>query len=143
MYGDDMTYLKSYKWTYDISVNDETIVSDKVPPISDNQEIINEKQGSFINYIDGMGEDNSPNKDEHQAVTGVVEVTQYKEVTKTTTTSGSMVYIIAAAAVIIVALAVVAIIVVKKRDDANLQQATNSLANDFQEITEKTDEITD
>ncbi len=25
-------------------------------------------QGDFVNYIDGMGEENSPNKDDHKSV---------------------------------------------------------------------------
>ena len=33
MYGDDMTYLKSYKWTYDLEVNDKKVITDGVPPI--------------------------------------------------------------------------------------------------------------
>ena len=70
MYGDDMTYLKSYKWTYDITVNDKSIVKDQTPVISDDQQTLEKNQGSFINYIDGMGEENTPNKDNHQAVVG-------------------------------------------------------------------------
>lgn len=139
MYGDDMTYLKSYKWTYDISVNDETIVTDKVPPVSDDEKTLEEKQGSFINYVDGMGEENSPNKDDHQSVTGVVmrtqtateviDVTQYKPVSDTSSGAGSMVYILVGAGVLIIALAVVAIVIVKKRDDSNLQQTSNNSGN--------------
>ncbi|MBQ8007307.1 MAG: hypothetical protein IJ598_11450 [Ruminococcus sp.] len=91
LYGDDMTYLKSYKFTYGISVNGKELLSDGVLPISDDQETLNERQGGFINYVDGMGEENSPNQD-HEAVKGkehptynvyenqVVEVTRYEDV---------------------------------------------------------------
>lgn len=142
MYGDDMTYLKSYKWTYDVSVNDETILTDKVPLVSQDEEILSEKQGSFVNYVDGMGEENTPNKDDHQAVTGVVkrtqsvteivDVTQYQNVSGSSSGSGSTILIIAIA-VIIVVLAAVAIIIVKKRDDsaqAESSETVNMLNND-------------
>ena len=62
MYGDDMTYLKSYKWTYDLEVNDKKVITDGVPPITSDEETLNERQSSFINYVDGMGEENTPNE---------------------------------------------------------------------------------
>lgn len=124
MYGDDMTYLKSYKWTYDITVNDETIVTEKTPPVSRDEETLAEKQGSFINYEDGMGEENSPNKNNHQAIISTQVVTQYVDVVQNNPNSNSgnsggssMVYIIVGAAIAIVVLAIVAIIIVKKRDE--------------------------
>ena len=55
MYGDDMTYLKSYKWTYDLEINDEKAITDGVPIITKDEETLNERQSSFINYVDGMG----------------------------------------------------------------------------------------
>lgn len=89
LYGEDMTYLKSYKWTYDLTDGDTTIVSDGVLPITDDEEILNSRQSQYINYVDGMGEENSPNKDNHQSVVGqrstivqneVVDVTRYEDV---------------------------------------------------------------
>ncbi|MGN0490090.1 cohesin domain-containing protein [Ruminococcus sp.] len=120
MYGDDMTYLKSYKWTYDITVNDKTIVEDKTPVISDDAETLEKNQGSFINYIDGMGEENSPNKDNHQAViaTEYVDVTRYENVT--TNGSFNMMPIIVIVAVVVVVGAIIAILIIKKRDDAKI-----------------------
>ncbi len=121
MYGDDMTYLKSYKWTYDISVNDEAVVSDKTPPVSRDEETLKTKQGSFINYIDGMGEENSPNKGEHEAIKTTEIVTHYKDVTQNNPSGGSNVnatYIIIASAIGIIALAMIAIMIVKKRDES-------------------------
>lgn len=123
MYGDDMTYLKSYKWTYDITVNDEAVVSEKTPPVSRDEETLSKKQGSFINYEDGMGEENSPNKSNHQAVISTEVVTQYKDVLQdnpTNSTSGgsSMLYIVIGAAIAVVVLAIVAIVIVKKRDES-------------------------
>lgn len=128
MYGDDMTYLKSYKWTYDITVNDKSIVKDQTPIISDDQQTLEKNQGSFINYIDGMGEENTPNKDNHQAVVGSVPgtqiATQYVDVTiyENVSSDGSfnMMPIIVIVAVVVVAGAIVAILIIKKREDAKI-----------------------
>ncbi|MED9970777.1 MAG: cohesin domain-containing protein [Ruminococcus sp.] len=68
IYGDDMTYIKKFKWTYDLKINDETVISDEPPLITDDEELIKNYQGAYINYVDGMGE-NSPNADDHEAVT--------------------------------------------------------------------------
>lgn len=128
MYGDDMTYLKSYKWTYDITVNDKSIVKDQTPVISDDQQTLEKNQGSFINYIDGMGEENTPNKDNHQAVVGSVPgtqiATQYVDVTRYENVSSdgsfNMMPIIVIVAVVVVAGAIVAILIIKKREDAKI-----------------------
>ncbi len=77
MYGEDMTYLKSYKWTYDLSVADNKIVSDGVLPVSQDKDTLDNNQGSFINYVDGMGEENSPNQvADHPAVVGALAANQ-------------------------------------------------------------------
>lgn len=128
MYGDDMTYLKSYKWTYDITVNDKSIVKDQTPVISGDQQTLEKNQGSFINYIDGMGEENTPNKDNHQAVVGSVPgtqiATQYVDVTRYENVSSdgsfNMMPIIVIVAIVVVAGAIVAILIIKKRDDAKI-----------------------
>ena len=128
MYGDDMTYLKSYKWSYDITVNDKTIVKDQTPVISDDKQTLENNQGSFINYIDGMGEENTPNKDNHQAVVGSVPgtqiATQYVDVTRyeNVTSNGSfnMMPIIVIVAIVVIIGAIVAILIIKKRDDAKI-----------------------
>ena len=128
MYGDDMTYLKSYKWSYDITVNDKTIVKDQTPVISDDKQTLENNQGSFINYVDGMGEENTPNKDNHQAVVGFVPgtqiATQYVDVTRyeNVTSNGSfnMMPIIVIVAIVVIVGAIVAILIIKKRDDAKI-----------------------
>ena len=125
MYGDDMTYLKSYKWTYDITVNDKTIVEDKTPVISDDAQTLEKNQGSFVNYIDGMGEENTPNKDNHSAVVGGTQIaTEYVDVTRyeNVPASGSfnMMPIIVIVAVVVVVGAIIAILIIKKRDDAKI-----------------------
>lgn len=124
MYGDDMTYLKSYKWTYDITVNDESIVTDQTPVISEDEQTLKNNQGSFINYIDGMGEANTPNKDNHQAVAGSQFATEFIDVTRyeNMPLSGSfnMMPVIVIVAIVVIAGAIVAILFIKKRDDAKI-----------------------
>ncbi len=117
MYGDDMTYLKSYKLTYDITVNDEVIVSDKPPVVNDDEETLKQKQGGFINYDDGMG-DNSPDKNSHRAIisTEVVDVTRYEQADSPS--SGSTLTIFVIIGIVVVVLAVIAVVIVKKRDDS-------------------------
>lgn len=131
MYGDDMTYLKSYTWTYDITVNDETIVSDQTPLISDDEQTLQNNQGSFINYIDGMGEENTPNKDNHEAVVSGTQIaTEYVDVTRyeSVTSSGSfnMMPIIIIVAIVVVVGAIVAILIIKKRDDAKISSENDN-----------------
>lgn len=124
MYGDDMTYLKSYKWSYDITVNDKTIVKDKTPVISDDKQTLEKNQGSFINYIDGMGEENTPNKDNHQAVLGTQIATQYIDVTRyenvSSDASFNMMPIIVIVAIVVIIGAIIAILIIKKRDDTKI-----------------------
>lgn len=69
IYGDDMTYLKSYTWTYDLVINDDTVIKDEPPLITTDEKLISQYQGSYINYVDGKGEKNSPEEGDHQAVT--------------------------------------------------------------------------
>lgn len=133
MYGDDMTYLKSYKWSYDITVNDKSIVKDQTPVISDDKQTLENNQGSFINYVDGMGEENTPNKDNHQAVVGSVPgtqiATQYVDVTRyeNVTSNGSfnMMPIIVIVAIVVIVGAIVAILIIKKRDDAKISDVND------------------
>lgn len=125
MYGDDMTYLKSYTWTYDISVNDNAVVSDQTPLINDDEEYAEKNSGSIVNYLDGMGEENTPNKDNHPAVVGYSQtVTEIVDVTKANSSSEEsgdfpITTVIIGTAVMIVVLAVVGVVVIKKRDDGN------------------------
>ena len=125
MYGDDMTYLKSYKWTYDLVVNGDKVITDGVPLITDDEETLNSRQSSFINYVDGMGEENSPNKDNHEAVEGqhhatynvyendVIEVTRYEDV-EGNPTKNSNFWILAIGIPVVAALVIAAIVIVIK-----------------------------
>ena len=125
MYGDDMTYLKSYKWTFDLEVNGEKVIEDGVPTITTDEDTLNERQSSFINYVDGMGEENSPNKDDHQSVEGkhhatynvyendVIEVTRYEDVANNPTKSSNF-WILIIGIPIVAALVIAAIVIVVK-----------------------------
>ncbi len=69
MYGKDITYLKNYTLTYDLSVNGKAAVKDEVPPLSKDEQLNNKYQGSFTNYADGKGEKNGKGNS-HISVTG-------------------------------------------------------------------------
>ena len=75
MYGEDMTYLKSYTITCNVSVNGNEEEKNLTPIV--NPDCVNDSsfQGSFINYIDGMGENNTTNKSNHQIAKTVEENT--------------------------------------------------------------------
>lgn len=130
MYGDDMTYLKSYKITCKLWVNGEEVEQNAVPIVNDDTANEEKIQGDFVNYIDGMGEENSPNKDDHKSV--VVEKkyistqtnTKVEDVTKVVESSngngsGSTTTIIIIVAIVVVLLAAGAVIIVKKKDEKN------------------------
>ncbi len=144
MYGDDMTYLKSYTWTYNITVNDETIVSNQVPKISEDEETLQKKQGGIINYLDGKGEKNSPDKDNHSAVIGyTVVATEYVDVTKNVSNSNqngeSSLFspLIIGAGVLAIILAVVCVLILQMRN-APTDSTVNSTDKYF-EIDETND----
>ncbi len=141
MYGDDMTYLKSYKITCKLWVNGEEVKKDVVPIVNDDTANKEKIQGDFVNYVDGMGEDNSPNKNDHKSVvvekkyistqqnTQVVDVTKVVE-SSTGNNSGSTTTIIIIVAIVVVLLAAGAIIFVKKRDEKNGKTAGNNSEKD-------------
>lgn len=130
LYGNDMTYLKSYTWTYDVTKGNEAIVSDGVLPISKDEETLNSRQSHFINYVDGKGEENTPNKDNHESVVGkqhstkieqdVVEVTRYEDVNNGSSSKNnsgiSPMLFIAIAAPIVIILIVIAIVLANKKN---------------------------
>ncbi len=70
MYGKDMTYLKSFTLTNDVSVNGKKVIKNETPVLSKNSKYNNEYQGSLVNYADGKGEKNGSGKN-HVQVTGV------------------------------------------------------------------------
>lgn len=136
LYGDldKMETLTSYTITCDISVNDEVVSKDKTPIVNEDKSDENKMQGDFINYIDGMGEDNTPNKNDHKSVVVskyyITQVeTQVVDVTKSPADSApggfSPVPIIVIIAIVIVVLAIVAVVIVKRKDDSKLEDNTD------------------
>ncbi len=72
LYGENLEYLKKYKFTYDMTVDGEKIVDDAVPPVNEDENTLQNNQGDFINYEDGMGDENTPNKSDHKMVGSIV-----------------------------------------------------------------------
>jgi preprotein translocase subunit SecE len=129
MYGEDMTYMKNYTLTYDISVNGDNIGEEMPAPVTDDESFVADHQGDFINYSDGKG-DNSKDSEEHQPVTQVVEkvvdVTKQISSTSSESSNNSTVTVLVIVAIIIVILAIVAVLIVKKKDDdINAASAAN------------------
>ena len=56
LYGEDLEYLKNYKFTYDLTRGSEVIVSDKIPIVNTSQDVFDQYSGDFINHNDGMGD---------------------------------------------------------------------------------------
>lgn len=82
LYGEDMGYLKSYKLTYDLVVDGEAVVKDAVPLVNSDDDVISAYEGDFVNYSDGMGEENSPQEEQNHVRIGNGIKTDVIEVTK-------------------------------------------------------------
>ena len=82
LYGDNMDYLKSYTFTYDLTIDDEQLLTDGTPPVNDDEANVQTNQGDFINYADGKGEDNSPLKGEEHVSIGSAVIRKIVEVTR-------------------------------------------------------------
>lgn len=121
LYGEDNPYLKSYKLTYDIAVNGEVVSTNQTPAVNSEKENINQYQGYFINYVDGMGEDNTPNKENHEAVIGELSSNADKNSDASNNddadSHGNMTTVIVAVAVIIILIAVAGVLILKNRDE--------------------------
>lgn len=112
MYGHDLTYLKSFTFTNDISVNGKKVVKDAAAIVNNQADIINEYQGSFTNYADGKGEKNGSGKN-HVAIIGETKSPDVQNATEVTKDSGSdttTIIIILVIAAIIIAIIIVAVI---------------------------------
>lgn len=139
LYGDldKMETLSSYTLTCDISLNGEVVSKDKTPIVNEDKSDENKMQGDFINYVDGMGEDNTPNKDDHKSVVvSKYYITQVQEkavdVTRTPDAAdsdgASPVAVVVIIVIVIVALAIAAVVIVKRRD--NSKSADASISSD-------------
>ena len=138
LYGENMTYLKNFTFTYGITVGDKAIVTDGVPLVNTDEDTLNNNQGDFINYADGMGE-NSPNQAGHDVVGGTLAPymqTEIVEVTRSVSGSegssggglpGSMIFILIAAPLLIAAVVAAVVIVNKKnKKDGFIEAEINS-----------------
>lgn len=74
-------YLKSYTFTYDLT-GGTVDVKDEVPLVDSGTETQRNYQGDFVNYADGMGEDNSPQTPENHQKIGIVVQTSVVDVTQ-------------------------------------------------------------
>ena len=90
------------------SANGDNTVGNATPVILDNQDKMNEYQGSFINYADGKGNQDKSGEN-HIAVTGVPE-----EVVDVTKDSNNNTPIIITVAVIVIVLVVVILTILRK-----------------------------
>ena len=135
LYGENMTYLKNFTFTYGLTVGDKAIVTDGTPLVNTDEDTLNNNQGDFINYADGMGE-NSPNQAEHNVVGGtlapyvqtdIVEVTRVVPGNeKSGGMSGGWVFVLIAAPILIAAVVAAVIIVNKKNKNGADNEASGS-----------------
>ena len=81
LYGDDMTYLKDYTFTYKLYVNDKRVLNDETPVVEQDKDNIDLYQGTFTNYADGKGENNGSG-DSHVSIVGERKTVAPTEVTQ-------------------------------------------------------------
>lgn len=118
MYGKDITYLKSYKLTYDLAVNGKVVIKDEVPPLTSDEQLKNRYQGSFTNYADGMGEKNGKGKD-HVSVTGdhekasTADPSAATSVTKDANQNGSVGTILIILGIIVAVIAIIILVILR------------------------------
>ena len=133
LYGENMDYLRSYRFTYDLAVDGETILKDAVPVVNADPDTLANNQGDFINYSDGIGEDNYPNSaSEHVRIgsgvkSQVIDVTKDNDengVKKTTGNNFVKYLIIFAILGFVVAAIVVAIVMVRKKNQEEIANET-------------------
>ncbi len=82
LYGENLDRLKSFRFTYDLIRDGEKLVSGAVPPVNTDEDTLENNQGDFINYEDGMGDDNTPDKN-HKRIGSAVQK-KVVEVTRAT-----------------------------------------------------------
>lgn len=70
MYDSDMENLTAYTFTYDITCNGDALATNQTPVVESSDKYINTYQGHFINYIDGKGDDNTDEKNDHKSIIG-------------------------------------------------------------------------
>lgn len=136
LYGENMDYLKSFRFTYDLAVDGETILKDAVPVVNADDDTLQNNQGDFINFSDGVGEENSPqNESEHVRIgsgvkTQVIDVTKDSDENGVKKASGNtfVKYLIIFAVIGLVVAAIVVAIVMsrKKAKDDNTEDTIDT-----------------
>ena len=136
LYGENMDYLKSFRFTYDLAVDGETILKDAVPVVNADDDTLQNNQGDFINFSDGVGEENSPqNESEHVRIgsgvkTQVIDVTKDSDGNGVKKASGNtfVKYLIIFAVIGLVVAAIVVAIVMsrKKAKDDNTEDTIDT-----------------
>ena len=137
LYGENMTYLKNFTFTYGLTVGDKAIVTDGTPLVNTDEDTLNNNQGDFINYADGMGE-NSPNQSAHESVAGNLKPyvqTEIVDVTRTVSGSessgsglpGSVIFVLIAAPLLIAAVVAAVVIDNKKNKNGGETEAEESV----------------
>ena len=128
LYGKDMQDFKRYTLTYDLTVDGNNVLSDGVPVVNDDPEVISKYEGDFVNYADGMGDDNSPKNKEHVRVgsgvkTNVVDVNKNNSGDEKGGSGNGIlkIVIIAAFALLIAGAIVFAVISVRKNNKSDEQ----------------------
>ena len=137
LYGENMDYLKSFRFTYDLAVDGETILKDAIPVVNADDDTLQNNQGDFINYSDGMGEENSPqNESEHVRIgsgvkTQVIDVTRSNDENGAKKTSGNnfvkYIIIFAILGLVVAAIAVAIVMVRKKNEEDNTEDTIDTL----------------
>lgn len=110
LYGNDLTYLKSFTFTNDVAVNGKTVVKNASAIVCRDSKIIDEYQGSFTNYADAKGEKNGSGKDAIVGVTKPATVPGATEVTKDSGSNITTIITILVIAAIVIAIIIVAVL---------------------------------
>lgn len=108
LYGHDLTYLKSFTFTNDIAVDGKTVVKDAQAIVCTDGDIINNYQGSFVNYDDAKGEKNGGK--EHESIVGDTSARSTQAATDVT--KGSAPDITTIITILVIAAIVIAIIII-------------------------------
>lgn len=125
LYGEDMTYLKSFSFTYDLSVNKEVKIDDETPILSTEESANNLYQGQFINYVDGKGEKNGKGEN-RETVSGVTEAPSIPTLptnAQTEQLEGSTIFV--TISIVVLVLAIIALVILRRVFTRDTQQGVN------------------
>lgn len=136
---DFQPYLKSYTFTYDLSVDDKLVVEQGTPAVNNDDALKNEYQGDFINYADGKGEGNADtNNEEHVAVTGETTVVSSPiDIEKDDPNNITTILCIVGAVLII---GIIVILVILKNKNTSKTTNEKDLSQELKETTEDAQE---